>query len=106
MVINTDPPRYSSMNQGLINVYLEIHVPKRSSQVGGGGRGRLQQEINAQIFCSRWRGAQTRFGVVGGIVVHRVSSSLLGPVVPSFRTISGRLAFTARRHKSNKDSLS
>ena len=39
-------------------------------------------------------------------VVHRVSSRLLGPVVPSFRALSGRLKFTVRRHKFNKDSLS
>ena len=39
-------------------------------------------------------------------VVHRVSSSLLGPVVPSFRALSGRLKFTVRRHKFNKYSLS
>jgi len=37
-------------------------------------------------------------------IVHRVSSSLLGPVVPSFRALSGRLKFTVRRHKFNKDS--
>ena len=37
-------------------------------------------------------------------MVHRVSSSLLGPVVPSFRALSGRLKFTVRRHKFNKDS--
>jgi len=30
---------------------------------------------------------------------------LLGPVVPSFRALSGRLKFTVRRHKFNKDSL-
>ena len=34
-----------------------------------------------------------------------VSSSLLGPVDPSLRALSGRLNFTARRHKLNKDSL-
>jgi len=38
--------------------------------------------------------------------VHRVSSSLLGPVDPSFRALSGRLKLTARRHKFNTDSLS
>ena len=38
-------------------------------------------------------------------VAHRVSSSLSGPVVPSFRALSGRLNFTVRRHKFNKDSL-
>ena len=39
-------------------------------------------------------------------VVHRVSSSLLGPVDPSLRALYGRLKFTVRRHKFNKDSLS
>ena len=32
--------------------------------------------------------------------------SLLSPVDPSFRALSGRLKFTVRRHKFNKDSLS
>jgi len=36
-------------------------------------------------------------------VLHRVSSSLLGPVAPSFRALSGRLKFTVRRHKFNTD---
>ena len=35
-----------------------------------------------------------------------VSSSLLGHVHTSFRALSGRLIFTARRHKFNKDPLS
>jgi len=39
-------------------------------------------------------------------VVHRVSSSLFGPVDPSFRVLSGRLEFTVQRHKFNTDSLS
>ena len=34
------------------------------------------------------------------------SSSLLGPVDPSFRVLAGRLKFTVRRHKFSKDSLS
>ena len=38
--------------------------------------------------------------------VHHVSSSLLGPVDPSFRALSGRLKFTVWRHKFNKDALS
>jgi len=33
-------------------------------------------------------------------------SALLSPVDPSFRAPSGRLKFTARLHKFNKDSLS
>ena len=36
----------------------------------------------------------------------RVSSSLLGPVDPSFRTLSGRLEYTTRCHEFNKGSLS
>ena len=32
--------------------------------------------------------------------------SPLGPVDPSFRALSGRLKFTVRHHKFNKDSLS
>ena len=55
----------------------------------------------------RWRGSplavnETRVFLT---VVHRVSSSLLGPVNPSFRAFSGRLKFTVRRHNSNQDSL-
>ena len=38
-------------------------------------------------------------------VVHRVSSSRLGPADPSFRALSGRLKLTVRHHKFNKDSL-
>jgi len=36
-------------------------------------------------------------------IVYRQSP--LGPVDPSFRTLSGRPKFTVRRHKFNKDSL-
>ena len=35
--------------------------------------------------------------------VHRVSSSLLGPTVPSFRALAGLFKFTVRRHNFNKD---
>ena len=38
-------------------------------------------------------------------VVHRVPSSLVGPVEPLFRVPSGCLNFTDQRHKFNKDSL-
>ena len=38
-------------------------------------------------------------------VVHRVSSSILGPMDHSFRALTGCLKFTVRRHKFNKDSL-
>jgi len=44
--------------------------------------------------------------LVSASIVHRVSSSLLGPLDPSFRALSGRLKFTVRRHKFNNDSLS
>ena len=33
------------------------------------------------------------------------SSSLLGPIDPSFRALPGRLKFAVRRHEFNKDSL-
>jgi len=38
--------------------------------------------------------------------VYRESSSLLGPVVPLFRALSGLLKFTVRRHKFNADLFS
>ena len=38
--------------------------------------------------------------------VNSVSSSLSGPVDASFRALSGRLQFTVRHHKFNKDPLS
>ena len=38
-------------------------------------------------------------------VRHRVSSSLLSPVDPSFRALSGRLKFAVRRHKFHEESL-
>ena len=37
-------------------------------------------------------------------LLHRVSSSRLGPVDPSLRALSGRLNFTVRCHKSSTDS--
>ena len=40
------------------------------------------------------------------LVLHRVSSSLLGPVDPSFRALPGRLKFTVRRDEFDTDSLS
>ena len=40
-----------------------------------------------------------------GCVHHRCITSLLGPVEPSFGALSGRLKFTVRRHKFNKDSV-
>ena len=42
---------------------------------------------------------------VSGLVSHRVSSSLSGPVVLSLRALSGRLKFTVRCQKFNQDSL-
>ena len=48
-------------------------------------------------------GACERCGV--HYILHRVTSSLLGPVDPSFGALSGRLKFTVRRHKFNEDSL-
>jgi hypothetical protein len=39
-------------------------------------------------------------------VFHHVSSSLLGPVDPSYRELSGRLKFAFQRHMYKKKSLS
>ena len=39
-------------------------------------------------------------------ILHRLSSSLLGPVDPSFRALSGRLQIAVRRHKFNQDYIS
>ena len=55
--------------------------------------GRMPR-TNVSIFC-----------VVSLQVVHCVPSSPLGPVVASFRALSGRLAFTVQRHKFHEDSL-
>jgi len=46
-----------------------------------------------------------RHSACPGVPPGPISSSLLGPVDPSFRALSGRLKFTARRHKFNEDSL-
>ena len=45
---------------------------------------------------------------LSGKVLHELAmlGSCLGPVIPSFRTLSGRLKFTVRRHEFNKDALS
>jgi len=43
--------------------------------------------------------------VWGQVVVTDAASALPAPVDPSFRALSGRLKFTVRRHKFNKDSL-
>jgi len=56
--------------------------------------------VGRALAISVWKTLGMR-GVVGG--GDRGSSSLLGPVDPSFRALSGRLKFTVRRHKSNKD---
>jgi len=50
------------------------------------------------VRCWRW--------LCGNKMPTSVSPRLLGPVAPSFRAISGRLKFTARRHQFNKDSPS
>ena len=42
---------------------------------------------------------------LGFSVLHRVSSSLLGPVDPPSRALHVRIKFTARRHEFNTDSL-
>ena len=55
---------------------------------------------------ARWQGVWcVSKGFGGEGVVHRVSASLLSPVDPSFRALSGRIKFTVRRYKFDKDSL-
>ena len=51
------------------------------------------------------RGAQVGAFPWVRICLYRVSSSILGPVDPSFRVLSGRLKFTVRRQNFNEDSL-
>ena len=58
-------------------------------------------------LCLFWRiSLSVYFGGIsadaGGCTSRVVKS--LGPVVPSFRTLSGRFTFTVRRHEFNKDS--
>ena len=60
--------------------------------------------------CGNWIVLVPESGTIkrkrgGSLLLHRVSSRLLGPVDPSLRALSGRLKFTVRRHKFNNDSL-
>jgi hypothetical protein len=50
--------------------------------------------ISSSWFRGSWLGSRLR-----------VSSRFLGPVLPSFRALSGRHKFTVRRHKFDQDSL-
>ena len=94
-----------------------------ASAAGGGGTGGVGGELlreglaappSPMVASDRSMIAQVRWGLGFSVqslalpleVVHRVSSSLLGPVDPSFRALSGRLKFTVRRHKFNQDSFS
>ena len=57
------------------------------------------------LFYSEPSFAHAELGL-GAWTHHKsVASLLLGPVDPSFRALPGRLKFTIRRHKFNKDSL-
>jgi hypothetical protein len=62
-------------------------------------------ECLVSIPLPRLDDSSPAFIACGFQVVHRVSSSFLGPVDPLFRAISGRLKLKVRRHKSNKHSL-
>ena len=63
-------------------------------------RVRYDSHIRIQISV---KGVNTIVEKLGSAPDYR--SSLLGPVVPSFRALSRRLKFTVRRYKFNKDSL-
>jgi len=69
-----------------------------------GARG-IAGESEFPVKRGTGEGGAPRGGQARTAVFLRVSSSLLGPVDPSFRALSGRLKFTVRRHKFNKDSL-
>ena len=79
-------------------------------------RSRDETEISARSRPEQKRIVATQSSVSMGwtrrsvVIVHKLymyiaSSSPLVPVVHSFRALSGRLKFTVRRHKFNKDSL-
>ena len=57
--------------------------------------------VHDQMLCAKTETASPTFSVDELFYF----SSLLGPVDPSCQALSGRLKFTFRRHKFNKDSL-
>ena len=62
-------------------------------------------EVTPCFRLSIW--GQTLFqSLLSGAPFEHFLSSLLGPVDPSFRALSGRLEFTVRRHRLNTDCLS
>ena len=58
--------------------------------------------LGVQLWTIRWVGVLEYASKPDYHGVHRVSSGLSGPVDPSFRALSGRLKFTARRHQLKK----
>ena len=70
----------------------------RVQGVGGGGSVRASRAQPTEI-CTRFE-EDTKEQLLGW----GRSPMLDGPVDPSFRALSGRLKFTVRRHKFNKDS--
>ena len=77
-------------------IYLNLH---REAAVGAGDKLGNRDVVPAAHRVPVVRQRLRRFAPAD----HMVSSRLLGPVDPSFRAISGRLKFTVRRHKANKD---
>ena len=69
----------------------------RVNQELSGGTAKAEQQLTLRAERDSMQ-ATERMG--------RYRQSPLGPVDPSFRALSGRLKFTVRRHKFNKDSLS
>ena len=75
-------------------------MPIEFSHNGVAGAGASDGQQSRQVSFSALKLFRCR------VIVHRVSSRLLGPVHPSSRAFSGHLEFTARRHNFNKDILS
>ena len=70
----------------------------------------LRLRASGLALGSQISGVGSRFSGLGcrvqerGDPLDRVSSSLLGPVDPSFRALSGRIKLTVRRHEFDKES--
>ena len=77
---------------------LRLGVSRRS-RVAGERRVRASQEHARSAYQINGAGVFVAYRLY---IVYR----LLGPVVPSFQALPGRLKFTVRHHKFNKDSPS
>jgi len=80
--------------------------PKPQSPMQISDNGDVRIPLTGNFFRVRLVGPAIVMGGVREVGRGRYTQSPLGPVHPSFRAISGRLKFTVRRHKFNKDFLS